>query len=71
MQTDPSLANVRRGFFLVYVTSFNEWFEGHVFEPMKDFAELTPAERAVGYHNPADGSYRLKQLQALLAETID
>ena len=31
-----------RGFLLVYVNSFNEWHEGHAFEPMKDAAELDP-----------------------------
>ena len=62
VQTDPALANVRRGFFLVYVNSFNEWHEGHAFEPMKDAAELSAAERALGYHNPARGDYRLATL---------
>ena len=55
VQTDPALSNARRGFFLVYVNSFNEWHEGHAFEPMKDFAQLTPEERAQGYHHPAEG----------------
>ena len=71
LQTDASLANVRHGFFLVYVTSFNEWFEGHQFEPMKGADELTAAERAIGYHNPADGSYRLTLLKALLASVLE
>jgi hypothetical protein len=65
-QTDPRLSNVRRGFFLVYLNSFNEWHEGHAFEPMKDAADLTPGELAYGYHNPAHGSYRLETLRALL-----
>ena len=55
------------GFFLVYITSFNEWHEGTQFEPMKDAAALTPEEWAVGYHNPRDGYYRLRQLGELLA----
>jgi Glycosyl hydrolase family 99 len=70
VQTDPALENVRRGFFLVYVNSFNEWHEGHAFEPMKDAADLSPAERAIGYHNPAQGDYRLRALAALLGPLV-
>jgi len=66
VQTDPALANARRGFFLVYINSFNEWHEGHQFEPMRDADDLTRAERAIGYHNPDDGGYRLKALRKLL-----
>jgi Glycosyl hydrolase family 99 len=66
-QTDPSLVNARNGFFLVYLTSFNEWHEGHAFEPMQDAASLSPAEAALGYHNPRDGAYRLKTLATRLA----
>lgn len=73
VQTDPALANVSNGFFLVYLNSFNEWHEGHGFEPMKDRAELTPAERRIGYHNPERGDYRLRfvtaGLQPILAAT--
>jgi hypothetical protein len=58
LQTDDGLANATRGFFLVYLTSFNEWHEGHQFEPMKDAADLSEDERARRYHNPEDGSYR-------------
>ncbi|HEV7502672.1 MAG TPA: hypothetical protein VGQ33_21795, partial [Vicinamibacteria bacterium] len=61
-----ALENVRRGFFLVYVNSFNEWHEGHAFEPMADAATLTADQRALGYHNPADGGYRLATLSTLL-----
>ena len=53
VQTDPALSNARRGFFLVYINSFNEWHEGHSFEPMKDLGQLTAEERALGYHNPS------------------
>jgi sugar phosphate isomerase/epimerase len=66
-QADPALANAREGFLLVYVNSFNEWHEGHAFEPMKDAADLTPEERGQGYRNPARGCYRLDALRALLA----
>ncbi|HYT73546.1 MAG TPA: hypothetical protein VEL79_02255 [Vicinamibacterales bacterium] len=70
LQTDPALANRHRGFFLVFVNSFNEWHEGHEFEPMKNFGDLTPAERRVGYHNADDGSYRLQTLKRLLEPVI-
>jgi len=70
LQTDPALPNARRGFFLVYVNSFNEWHEGHQFEPMKDNDDLTRDERAVGYRNPDDGRYRLKLLKKLLAKVL-
>jgi hypothetical protein len=71
VQTDPALANVGRGFFLVYINSFNEWHEGHAFEPMKDAAQLTAQERALGYHNPADGGYRLATLGALIRPLLE
>ncbi len=67
LQTHPWLGNVDKGFFLVHITSFNEWHEGHQYEPMKNASALTPAERAIGYHNPADGAYRLRHLADLLA----
>jgi hypothetical protein len=66
VQTDPALSNAARGFFLVYINSFNEWHEGHAFEPMKDAAELSPAERVLGYHNPERGGYRLEALARVL-----
>ena len=70
LQTHPWFSSARAGFFLTYVTSFNEWHEGTSFEPMKDAAALTPAERAVGYHNPQDGRYRLNRLKELLARLL-
>jgi hypothetical protein len=69
-QTDASLSNARRGFFLVYLNSFNEWHEGHAFEPMLDAAALTAEQRALGYHNPAHGDYRLATLRARLAAVL-
>jgi hypothetical protein len=33
---------------------------------MKSAANLTAAERAIGYHNPDDGQYRLDALRSLL-----
>lgn len=70
VQNDPALTNVKRGFFLVYINSFNEWHEGHAFEPMKDAADLSPAERAQGYHNPAHGDYRLATLGRLVQSVL-
>jgi hypothetical protein len=70
VQTDPALTNARRGFFLSYVTSFNEWHEGHAFEPMADFASLTPQQQALGYHNPAHGGHRLAALTTALDRVL-
>jgi hypothetical protein len=70
VQTDPRLLNRQRGFFFVYVNSFNEWHEGHAFEPMKDARELTPEERGLGYRNPARGDERLAVLSELMRELL-
>lgn len=70
LQVDDQLECVRRGTFLVYINSFNEWHEGTQFEPMKDYADLTSEERRLGYHNALDGGYRLKALTALLAPLV-
>ena len=67
LQLDAELANARASFLLVYVNSFNEWHEGHQFEPMKNRRDLTSEERAVGYRNPDDGWYRIKRIRTLLA----
>lgn len=64
-QTDPQSANWRRGVFLVYVNSFNEWHEGTAFEPMKSYRDMSARERLL-YHNPVAGSYRLSTLQRLM-----
>ena len=66
LQTHPWLGNVDDGFFLVYICSFNEWHEGHQFEPMRDDAALTPDERVHGYHNPERGDYRFQCLRERL-----
>ena len=66
LQTDPSRGNWARGFFLTYVTTFNEWYEGTSFEPAKNRASLLPQERAYNYHNPENGSWRLELLKQLL-----
>ncbi len=66
LQLDPSLTNARRGFFLTYLNSFNEWHEGHQFEPMRNLADLRPQERALNYRNPPSGGYRLRALGDLL-----
>ena len=66
VQLDVQLTNAQKGFFLVYVNSFNEWHEGHAFEPMKGDGELSSGERVWGYHDPADGGYRLATLAQAL-----
>jgi hypothetical protein len=71
VQADGGLANARRRFFLLYVNSFNEWHEGHQFEPMKDAAELTAEERRYDYRNPSRGDYRLTALRGLVAQLLD
>lgn len=68
IQADPGLANARRGFMLTYINTFNEWHEGTSFEPAKDYAMLPPDERAIGYHNPTRGRWRLDLLSELLDE---
>jgi len=70
LQTSPTLANSRQGFFLVYINSFNEWHEGHQFEPSRNRAELTAAERALGLHNGDEGSYRLDTLGGLIRDVV-
>lgn len=67
VQEDRHLQNFHRGFFAVYINSFNEWHEGHAFEPMRDAADLLPGERQFEYHNPANGSARLETLTRLMA----
>ncbi len=65
-QCDPRSIAAGDGRFLLYVVTFNEWHEGTSFEPMRDAEALSPAERAIGYHNPRDGAYRLRALTAAL-----
>jgi len=70
VQTNPILQNAKTGFFVVYIATFNEWHEGTAFEPMKDRAALLPQELPFGYHNPADGRYRLDYLKTRLEQVI-
>jgi len=71
LQTDAALANVRHGFFLVYINSFNEWHEGHQFEPMLDARSVPDEARGIGYHDPSDGAYRLEKIGELLDLVLD
>jgi hypothetical protein len=70
-QSDPELENFRRGFFLAFINSFNEWHEGHAFEPMKDDLDLTAEERVHQYHNPSFGDYRLQSLAEALRPLVN
>ena len=70
VQLDPTLANARRGFFLTYVGTFNEWHEGTAFEPAKNLADLLPPEAAFGYHNPVDGTMKLEALREILSQIL-
>lgn len=69
LQIDPGLPNMRKGLFMVYINSFNEWHEGTAFEPMKDYRALNSAERQQ-YHNPLDGDYRLQTLRETLRPLV-
>lgn len=71
LQVDSQSLNWQSGFFLVYINSFNEWHEGHAFEPARDAADLTAAEAAFGYHNAVEGDYRLRRLRRLLRRVLE
>lgn len=71
LQTMPASSNVKQGFFLAYINSFNEWHEGHAFEPMRNWGDLTTAERDRGYHDPDEGAYRLNTLKQLVRGIVD
>jgi hypothetical protein len=66
LQADRNRGNSARGFFLSYVTTFNEWHEGTSFEPAKSRASLLPEERPYNYHNPDNGAWRIELLRSLL-----
>jgi hypothetical protein len=66
LQADPARYNSRRGFFLTYVNTFNEWHEGTAFEPARHRRDLRPEEAEYGYHNPVNGAWRMELLQSLL-----
>ncbi len=70
LQTDPRLTNFNRGFFAIHINSFNEWHEGHAFEPMRNASNLLPEERRFGYHNPANGSARIETLGRLVRAVV-
>jgi hypothetical protein len=70
VQTNSTLRNASTGFFIVYIATFNEWHEGTSFEPMKDRAALLRQELPFGYHNPANGRYRLDYLKPRLDRII-
>ena len=70
VQEDARLSNHQRGFSVVYLNSFNEWHEGHAFEPMRDAAGLLPGERQFPYHNPANGRARIETLTRLMAGVL-
>jgi hypothetical protein len=71
LQTDERLTNASRGFFLVYINTFNEWHEGTAFEPMKSCIDLSSEQRDRGYHNPVQGDYRLALLTERLKALLD
>ena len=70
IQTDARFVNARRGFFVAYINSFNEWHEGTQFEPVRPRDALTREELAVGYHNHENGTLRLEHLRALIHKEI-
>lgn len=70
VQTDPNLTDTSDGFFLVYINSFNEWHEGTAMEPARDHDALLPEEQAFGYHNAAQGNYRLAYLASRLKAVL-
>ncbi len=70
LQAERRLSNARKGFFLAYICTFNEWHEGTAFEPAKSWDDLREEERKIGYHNPDDGGYRLKALKSLVRSVV-
>jgi hypothetical protein len=68
VQRSATLTNARQGFLLTYINTFNEWHEGTAFEPARAYASLTPEERAIGYHNPTNGRWRLELLASVLGD---
>jgi hypothetical protein len=70
LQSDPNLYNGAQGFFLTYLTTFNEWHEGTAFEPAKNRADLPPEQRVFNYHNPDDGDWRMDELRTLMRQAL-
>jgi hypothetical protein len=71
LQGGGTLSNARQKFLVAYINTFNEWHEGTPFEPARDYASLTPEERAIGYHNPTNGRWRLDLLASVLRDVQD
>lgn len=69
LQTAPHSTNERHGFFVAYLNSFNEWYEGTQFEPMVPLGEMNDRERQI-YHNAVSGTYRLDTVAASLSEVL-
>jgi len=69
-QLDPRYSNALRGFFMVYLTSFNEWHEGHQFEPAKRWRRRTEQEQAAGCHNARNGYARFRTLKKALHKLV-
>ena len=71
VQSNPLHTSSRQDFFLVFLNSFNEWHDGHAFEPAKNYAYLYSMELPSGYHNERCGNYRIKTLRRYLRRVLN